>query len=143
MNIFGIDLSLVPWPIFLLLIFIVVAVIWYLNVFLPLSDHYETLKAEEAATIQSLKNEFQNLITSVIEIKTTIGQHHLDNSEIIKSLDEIEKYANTLNDVSKFLNDKDKIIENKVEQINSRIDELYASTDEIKKTINKKNKLRL
>lgn len=141
MNMFGIDLSLVPWPIFLLLVVIIIVTFWYLNVHMPLSDSYENLKSEENENIKSLKEEIGKLIQSVVEIKSTIGQHHIDNSEIINSLEDIEKYTSSLNEISKFLNEKDRIIEDKVNLIDKRINELYESLDEIKKlTIVKKNK---
>lgn len=141
MNMFGIDISLVPWPVFLLLVVVIIVTVWYLNVYMPLSDSYDSLKTEENENIKSLKEEVKKLIDSVIEIRSTVGQHHIDNTEIINSLDDIEKYASSLNDVSKFLNDKDRIIENKVDQIDVRIDELYKSIDEIKKmTSSKKTK---
>lgn len=129
------DLALIPWPMFLLLVAVAVGWVWYGRIHAPLVESYEALKKEEHENIKQLKDEVSNLIGAVVEIKRSVNQNHADNAEIVKSLDDIEKCASTLNSVSSFLNEKEHVLDNNVAQINTRLNELSLSFDNLKNSV--------
>ena len=135
------DLALIPWPMFLLIAGLVAGWFWYDRIHVPLVESYEALKKDESENIKQLKDELTSLIDSVIEIKKSVHQNHTDNAEIVRSLDDIEKFTSTLNLVSSYFNEKETTLDASVTQINSRLNELSASFDNLKNSVLvKKNK---
>lgn len=134
------DLALIPWPMFLLIVAVAAGWFWYERVHAPLVESYEILKKEENENIKQLRDEVSNLIGSVVEIKKSVNQNLTDNTEIVKSLDDIEKFASTLNTVSSYLNEKESVLDNNVSQINSRLNELSTSFDNLKNLVLTKKK---
>ena len=72
MNILGIDLATVPWPMFLLLVFMVVAFFWYMNVYLPLLEQLEKNKDQNANTLDTMTKQMGDLAESVNEIQKIV-----------------------------------------------------------------------
>lgn len=134
------DLALIPWPMFLLIVAVAAGWFWYGRVHAPLVESYEILKKEENENIKQLRDEVSNLIGSVVEIKKSVNQNLTDNAEIVKSLDDIEKFASTLNTVSSYLNEKESVLDTNVSQINSRLNELSTSFDNLKNLVLTKKK---
>lgn len=134
------DLALIPWPMFLLIAVVFAGWVWYGHVHAPLVESYEALKKEENENIKQLRDEVSNLIGAVVEIKKSVHQNHTDNAEIVKSLDDIEKFASTLNTVSSYLNEKETLLDNNITQINSRLNILSSSFDNLKDLVLTKKK---
>lgn len=145
MNIFGIDISQVPWPMFLLLVFMIVGYVLYIHVYLPLEERNKQLEKEfdntrnlEKESIKELKEQIQTLTTFVGDVKENVDESVLSKHRIEQMLHNVEKYADQLHHISMFLNNKEVLIEDRVNDIKKQLVELTAYVDDIKDKLESK-----
>ena len=145
MNIFGIDISQVPWPMFLLLVFMVVGYILYTHIYLPLEEknkklekEFEAIQNQEQTNIESLKTQIHTLTSFVTSVKDNVEESVLSKHRIEQMLHNVEKYADQLHHISMFLNNKEVLIEDRVNDIKKQLIELTNYVDDIKDRLESK-----
>ncbi len=138
MNIFGIDLSTVPWPMFMLLVFMAVALFWYLNVYLPAIEQLEEIKEQNKNILAQMNKQMIELTTTISDIQRNVYAHKAEEGNINDILHDIETYAENLNDISSKFNEKELIAEGKIETMKGKIDTLTTTISEIKEQFSKK-----
>lgn len=87
MEIFGIDLSLLPWPIFLLTIFIFFGGIWFVQVHLPMSEELEDLKTNQTNKLELLNNKIGDTHSDILKIFLVLEQIQKDQNGIANKYD--------------------------------------------------------
>ena len=138
MNIFGIDLSTVPWPMFMLLVFMAAALFWYLNVYLPAIEQLEEIKEQNKNILSQMNKQMIELTTTISDIQRNVYAHKAEESNINIILHDIETYAENLNDISSKLMEKELIAEGKIENMKGKIEVLTNNIGEIKDQFSKK-----
>ena len=138
MNILGIDLATVPWPMFLLLVFMVVAFFWYMNVYLPLLEQLEKNKDQNANTLDTMTKQMGDLAESVNEIQKIVFDTKNEESRINTILKDIEIYADSLHNISKSLTEKEHADEHVITDIKNNLSELSHTVNDIKERLYKK-----
>ena len=145
MNIFGIDISQIPWPMFLLLVFMVVGYILYTHVYLPLEERnkqlekeFQSVRDKDQNNLEELKTQIQSLNTFVTTVKDTVEESALSKHRIEQMLHNVEKYADQLHHISMFLNNKELLIEDRVNDIKKQLVELTNYVDDIKDRLESK-----
>ena len=138
MNILGIDLVTVLWPMFLLLVFMVVAFFWYLNVYLPLLDQLEKNKDQNANTLDTMTKQMGDLADSVNDIQKNVFDTKNEEGRINTILKDIEVYADSLHDISKTLTEKEHADEHVITDIKNNLSELSHTVNDIKERLYKK-----
>lgn len=138
MNILGIDLATVPWPMFLLLVFMVVAFFWYMNVYLPLLEQLEKNKDQNANTLDTMTKQMGDLSESVNEIQKNVFDTKNEEGRINTILKDIEVYADSLHDISKSLTEKEHADEHVITDIKNNLSELSHTVNDIKERLYKK-----
>lgn len=147
MNIFGIDLTLVPWPMFLLFVFLVVAYLFYLNIHVPLEQQrdsllkdYEEIRSKENAGLDGVKHQIQILSTFVDSIKDNIHDSKINRDRIENVLRDVEKYSDSLNHISMFLSSKEAVIEDRINSIRDQLEDLTSMVEKINSRIESNRK---
>lgn len=144
MEIFGINISTIPWPMFLLLVVVIFAYVWYVNIFVPMEEENSNLKKDKRHTKDdpySIDNQIDALTKLIEDTKTSIDKDSLINKTKIDNIvHDVEKYENTLNQLSMFLNSKDAVIEAKISSIKTQLDDLSAHVNNILTNMEKKSK---
>lgn len=138
MNIFGIDLSTVPWPMFMLLVFMGAALFWYLNVYLPTIEQLEDIKEQNKNILSQMNKQMIELTTTITDIQRNVYAHKAEENNINDILHDIETYAENLNDISTKFNEKELIAEGKIETMKNKIENLTTAIGEIKEQFAKK-----
>lgn len=138
MNIFGIDLNTVPWPMFILLVFMAVALFWYLNVYLPTLEQLEEIKEQNKKTLEQMNKQLIELSTTIKDIQLNVYAHKIEEGNVNNILHDIETYAENLNKISTKFDEKEFIAEGKIEKVNNEIKGLTTVIDEIKEKFAKK-----
>ena len=138
MNIFGIDLSTIPWPMFLLLVLMAAALIWYLNVYLPTVEQLEEIKEQNKNTLTQMHKQLIELSTTIKDIQLNVYTHKTEEINKNDILRDIETYTENLNEISTKFNEKELIAEGKIEKVNNEIKNLTTVIDEIKEKFAKK-----
>ena len=138
MNILGIDLVTVLWLMFLLLVFMVVAFFWYLNVYLPLLDQLEKNKDQNANTLDTMTKQMGDLADSVNDIQKNVFDTKNEEGRINTILKDIEVYADSLHDISKTLTEKEHADEHAITDIKNNLSELSHTVNDIKERLYKK-----
>lgn len=138
MNIFGIDLSTVPWPMFMLLVFMGAALFWYLNVYLPTIEQLEDIKEQNKNILSQMNKQMIELTTTITDIQRNVYAHKSEENNINDILHDIETYAENLNDISTKFNEKELIAEGKIETMKNKIENLTTAISEIKEQFAKK-----
>lgn len=138
MNIFGIDLNTVPWPMFILLVFMAMALFWYLNVYLPTLEQLEEIKEQNKKTLEQMNKQLIELSTTIKDIQLNVYAHKIEEGNVNNILHDIETYAENLNKISTKFDEKEFIAEGKIEKVNNEIKGLTTVIDEIKEKFAKK-----
>lgn len=138
MNIFGIDLNTVPWPMFILLVFMAMALFWYLNVYLPTLEQLEEIKEQNKKTLEQMNKQLIELSTTIKDIQLNVYAHKIEEGNVNNILHDIETYAENLNKISTKFDEKELIAEGKIEKVNNEIKGLTTVIDEIKEKFAKK-----
>jgi hypothetical protein len=141
MNIFGVDLTLVPWPIFLLLVCVGGAYIWYLNVFVPLVAERDSLKNEENVTINLIKLQVNTLTQSVNDMTEMITNSTTNQSQIIAALGAIDNYSANLIEFSKLIKNTEDSLTDKIDVLDTSAHSLTHILDDLKDKSAKKSKI--
>lgn len=128
MDIFGVDITLIPWPMFLLLVFVIFSLFWYLHIHVPIVDELE-------ATKEILTNEIKSLTEATEKLKSILDVIQKDQNGISNRIHERFSKLETINlDLSR-LNDTEfkkiasdlKSINDDTISINNKIKELNES----------------
>lgn len=138
MNIFGIDLNTVPWPMFILLVFMAMALFWYLNVYLPTLEQLEEIKEQNKKTLEQMNKQLIELSITIKDIQLNVYAHKIEEGNVNNILHDIETYAENLNKISTKFDEKELIAEGKIEKVNNEIKGLTTVIDEIKEKFAKK-----
>ena len=138
MNIFGIDLSTIPWPMFMLLVFMAVALFWYLNVYLPAIEQLEDIKEQNKNILSQMNKQMIELTTTITDIQRNVYAHKTEENNINDILHDIETYAENLNDISAKFNEKELIAEGKIDNMKTKIESLTVAISDIKEQFAKK-----
>lgn len=89
----------------------------------------------------SIDNQIDALTKLIEDTKTSIDKDSLINKTKIDNIvHDVEKYENTLNQLSMFLNSKDAVIEAKISSIKTQLDDLSAHVNNILTNMEKKSK---
>jgi predicted PurR-regulated permease PerM len=79
---FGIDLNILPWPIFLLMIIVFFFIGWYLYVFIPISEELDDLKKQ----LPYLTNILNEINLNMRDISANLKNIDFENDGIVKSI---------------------------------------------------------
>lgn len=124
MNIFGIDLSTVPWPMFILLVFMAVALFWYLNVYLPTVEQLEESREQNKNILSQMNKQIIELSTTIADIQKNVYSHRTEENTISDIIHDIKLYTENLNDISIKFEGKELLVDDKITNLTKAINEI-------------------
>lgn len=132
MDILGIDLTAVPWPLFLLIIITAFFLLFYINIHLPMAedlDNYKNKFATKLDTIESYKAELISFHVILDEIKKD------QNGIAIKINNKIEELESDTQQISILINDTKKIIAERFNSNELTIEKNMNRLDDIREKL--------
>lgn len=137
MDVLGIDLASLPWPMFISVILSFFGGLWYINSYLPLVEKYDTEKEENAKnieemkeTLESFKDDFRALSST---LSAAISQNYNVSVEISSTIDDIKDMV--VNEERRSV-EKEHIEQEKHNTIKHGIDVLTDKLQDVKEAVN-------
>jgi uncharacterized membrane protein YhiD involved in acid resistance len=140
-DIFGIDITLIPWPMFVLLAVVGGFYVWYINVFKPLAESYNKLKEIESKNIEEVRNQMKELTESISHIKTDILASNNNQVRIIEVLRDIDHYSTDLHDFVVNVKATESHHEIRNQKFDETMKDVIDTLDDLKEKVNKKSKI--
>lgn len=139
-SIFGIDITLIPWPMFVLLAAVGGFYIWYINVFKPLADSYNKLKEIESKNIEEVRTQMKELTESISHIKNDVLSSNNNQVRIIEVLRDIDHYSTDLHDFVANVKSTETHNELRDQKFDETMKDVIETLDDLKEKINRKSK---
>lgn len=128
MDILGLDLTAVPWPLFLLIIITAFFVLFYINIHLPMAEDLELYKTKFAAKLDIFdghKSELISLHIVLDEIKKDQNGISIKTNKKIEELElHMQQTSILINDTKKLISDRFSSNDSVVEKNMNRLDDI-------------------
>ncbi len=124
MTIFGIDLTTVPWPMFILLVFMAAALFWYINVYLPTVEQLEEIREQNKNILTQINKQIVELSATIDDIQKNVYSHKTEENTISDIIHDIKLYTENLNDISIKFEEKELLVDNKITNLTKTINEI-------------------
>lgn len=128
MDIFGIDLTSVPWPLFLLIIITAFFVLFYINIHLPMAEDLETYKIKFTAKLETLDGYKSELISLHLILDEIKRDQNGISVRLISRFDSLESHLSQLStliaEIKSLVSNRFNIEDAYVEKTMSRIDDI-------------------
>jgi hypothetical protein len=140
-QIFGIDITLIPWPMFLLLVGVGGFYVWYINIFKPLVDNYNQLKDIESKNIEEVRAQMKELTESMSHIKDDVLASNSNQTKIIEVLHDIDHYSTDLHDFVNSIKTNETNHALRDQRFDDTMKEVVDTLDDLKEKVNRKSKI--
>ena len=137
MDVLGIDITSLPWPMFISVILAFFGGLWYINSHLPLVEKYDLEKEENAKNIEEMKKLLEDFRDDMRALSSTlssaISQNYNTSVEISSTVDVIKDMA--VNEERRSV-EEEHIEQEKYNTIKHGIDVLSEKLQDVKEAVN-------